>query len=73
MYIFILLSNINFVSEKLPAGCSLLCLIERLKAAKKCDRISGGAIRPLRIQLSQLKLQWGSCNILFYQLCFSNF
>jgi hypothetical protein len=32
-------------------------MIERLEAAKKCDRISGGAVRPLRIRLSQHKLQ----------------
>jgi hypothetical protein len=36
-------------------------MIERLEAAKKCDRISGGAVRSLRIRLSQLKLQWRSC------------
>jgi hypothetical protein len=32
---------------------------EVLEAAKKCDKIS---VRPLRIRLSQLKLQWGSCS-----------
>jgi hypothetical protein len=32
---------------------------EALEAAMKCDKIS---VRPLRIRLSQLKLQWGSCN-----------
>jgi hypothetical protein len=31
-------------------------VIERLEAVKKCDRISGGAVRPLHIWLSQLKL-----------------
>jgi hypothetical protein len=31
-------------------------MIERLEAVKKCDRISGGAVRPLHIWLSQLKL-----------------
>jgi hypothetical protein len=33
-------------------------MIERLEEAKKWDRISGAAVRPLRIRLSQLKRQW---------------
>jgi hypothetical protein len=47
------------------AHCSLSCEgcaklnKEVLEAAKKCDKIN---LRPQRIRLSQLKLQWGSCS-----------
>jgi hypothetical protein len=53
------------------AHCSLRCEgcaklnKEVLEATKKCHKIS---IRPLRIRLSQLKLQWASCTYSWLKL-----